>query len=143
MKRFPDTVTQMESLEVLMCGQNIISDVPQSIGELKSIKRASFASNNLVNLNKFAEFDIPYSYQISFDLNYLDLTDETNMDILEGLPQRRRACRKRRSFRRRRVKSDTESLVVQCGFDMAELERIGENAAPYRLMLFRREKRWC
>jgi Leucine-rich repeat (LRR) protein len=134
----PDTVTQMESLEVLMCGQNIISDVPENIGDLKHIKRASFASNSLANLYKFTDFEIPYSYQISFDLNYLDLSDTINMDILDDY-HNSGGVQKAARLTAQAAKADTESLLVQCGFDMGELERLGENVKPGKLMLFRRE----
>ena len=134
----PDIVTQMESLEVLMCGQNIISDIPQNIGELKNIKRASFASNNLKTLVKFRDFSIPYSYQISFDLNYLDLADETNKAVLGGY-HNGGGVQKETVLLAEVLSADTQRLVIGCDFDTAELERLGESVQLYKLMLFKRE----
>jgi Leucine-rich repeat (LRR) protein len=82
-RKLPEVVTKLKNLEVLMCGQNIINDVPESIGELENIKRASFAGNELTSLENFRNLNIPYSYQISFDKNYLDFGYETNIEILK------------------------------------------------------------
>lgn len=133
--QLPQVVTSMTSLEVLMCGQNIIEDVPSNLFELKDIKRASFASNNLKSLEKFREFNIPYSYQISFDYNYLNLSDETNISVLEDY-HNDGGIQKQAVLSAEVVSADTNSLVVKCEIDVQELDRIGENAKHYSLMLF-------
>ena len=133
--RLPDVVTQMESLEVLMCGQNIISDVPDALYSLKNVKRASFASNNLTTLQKFTEFEIPYSYQISFDYNYLDLSDGLNIDVLDDY-HNDGGVQKAAQLAAQVTAADTQKLTVQCSFDMAELELISQNAEIDSLILF-------
>jgi Leucine-rich repeat (LRR) protein len=82
-RTLPEVITKLNNLEVLMCGGNMINNVPENMGELENIKRASFSGNNLCTLQKFQDFHIPYSYQISFDKNYLDLEDEATKDILK------------------------------------------------------------
>ncbi len=133
--KIPDAVLQMENLEVLMCGQNLLEDVPDGIGNLENIRRASFASNNLTSLSKFINFEIPYSYQISFSYNYLDLNDATNKDVLDGY-KNTGGTQKGAKLEVISLMGDTNSVVIECGFNWAELENIGQNAQAYSLKLF-------
>ena len=131
----PAAVTRMGSLEVLMCGQNLIADVPDNISDLKNVKRASFASNDLSTLAKFTQFEIPYSYQISFDLNYLDLADAVNAEVLQDYHNSGGTQRQAR-LAADVVSADTNALTVQCGIVESVLSRLGENTAYDSLKFF-------
>ncbi len=131
----PEEVTSMENLEVLMCGQNLIKDVPDSIINLENIRRASFASNDLTSLLKFQGFEIPYSYQISFSYNYLDLNDETNIDVLEDY-RNNGGVQKSAHLFLTPIKADTQSVDFECSFDFTELARFTEDAKVNSLKLF-------
>ena len=131
----PAAVTRMGSLEVLMCGQNLIADVPDNMSDLKSIKRASFASNDLSTLAKFAQFEIPYSYQISFDLNYLDLTDAVNYDVLQGYHNSGGTQRQAR-LAAEVIAADTNALTVQCGIVESVISLLGADVGYHSIKLF-------
>lgn len=113
----PNVITKMESLQVLMCGQNILLDVPDNMSDLKNIKRASFASNELTTLEKFAEFNIPYSYQISFDLNYIDLEDEKNIEILKKY-RNTGGIQKSNRLEAEVISATTDGIKISCSFDV-------------------------
>lgn len=116
-----DVVTNMKSLEVLMCSQNIISDITDNISDLENIKRASFASNELTSLEKFIDFNIPYSYQISFNLNYLDLDDEINQKVLKKY-HNTGGVQKEIRLKANVLSADTDSVIIECEFDMSTLD---------------------
>ena len=131
----PNEVTQMKKLEVLMCGQNIIADVSDNLSDLENIKRASFASNNLTSLNKFINFEIPYSYQISFDLNYLDLADETNFEVLNDY-HNVGGVQRQAQLEAQLLKTNTNSIDIKCALSESEVWMVGEDIKPYSIMLF-------
>ncbi len=131
----PAAVTQMRNLEVLMCGQNIIEVVPINLSDLKNIKRASFASNNLADLHMFTNFEIPYSYQISFDLNYLDLNDATNIEVLDDY-RNDGGTQKKAMLQAEVISADTQSVIINCSIDQVELERLGTDLSYHAIKLF-------
>ena len=131
----PAVVTHMGSLEVLMCGQNLIADVPDNMSDLKNVKRASFASNNLSTLAKFTQFDIPYSYQISFDLNYLDLADAVNADVLQDYHNSGGTQRQAR-LAAEVIAADTNALTVQCGIVESVISLLGADVEYHSIKLF-------
>ena len=131
----PAVVTRMSALEVLMCGQNLIADVPDNMSELKNVKRASFASNSLSSLAKFTQFEIPYSYQISFDLNYLDLTDAVNADVLSDY-HNSGGTQKQARLEAQVTAADTNALTVQCGIAESVLSLLGADVGYHSIKLF-------
>lgn len=116
----PQVITKLKGLEVLICGQNIINDVPSDIGELENIKRASFVGNELVTLEKFRNLYIAYSYQISFDQNYLDLDDEINLEVLKRY-HNSGGVQKTDTLKANVISTQTDNLIIDLELDITSM----------------------
>lgn len=119
-RSMPQVITKIKGLEVLMCGQNIINDVPSDIGELENIKRASFVGNEFVTLEKFRNLYIPYSYQISFDQNYLDLDDEINLEVLKRY-HNSGGVQKTDALKANVISTQTDNLIIDLELDISSM----------------------
>ncbi len=120
---FPREILTYKRLQVLMLGYNLLTDVSPGLGVLEDLQRLSFTSNDFTQLVTYSEFEIPFSYQLGFSYNRLNLDDEVTIEILED-NHNTGGIQKNGAVSAQCLNAETDKIEIQIDGDFANFSEL-------------------